>query len=298
MESRFDIAFIGQYTQDTIVTRSGSHLVDGGAYYYGSCVARRMNLKTASVTRLAKKDYGSFAPLEKLGAIVHAIPSEHSTCLRLEYPTDNPDDRFLSVTTVADPFEPLDVEGIQAGIWSVGASIRGEVGLDVLKAIKATGARIAVDAQGFTRVVRNGTLCYEKSWPEKAEILELVDVFKADVVEAEILTGHSDLRKAAKDLLVSKDMELVLTHQAGVLVWAEGAFYEAPFTPKTLIGRSGRGDTCLASYLAARISMNPAEATRWAAALTSLKMETVGPFIKTMADVQKVLLERYSGFSI
>jgi len=36
-------------------------------------------------------------------------------------------------------------------------------------------------------------------------------------------------------------------------VWAKGALYEAPFTPRSQVGRSGRGDTCLASYLAARI---------------------------------------------
>lgn len=295
MESRFDIAFIGQYTQDTIVNPSGTRLVDGGAYYYGSCAARRMNLKTASITRLAKKDFESFASLERLGAMVRAIPTTYSTCLKLEYFNDNPDDRILSVTTVAEPFVRQDVEGIKAKIWSVGASMRGEVSLEVLKAIKATGARIGLDAQGFIRVNQGGTLVYEKTWPEKSEILALTDVFKADVVEAKTLTGRSDLKEAARALLNVRDMELVLTHGAGVLVWAEGNFHEAPFTARSLVGRSGRGDTCLASYLAARLSMNPKEATRWAAALTSLKMETVGPFSGTNADVERALAERYAG---
>ena len=290
---KFDIAFIGHYTKDTIVTKAGTRLVNGGAYFYGASAARRMGLKTAAVTRLAAGDFSSFAPLADGGAMVRAIPSEHSTCLRLEYPTDNPDERRLSVTTVAAPFEPADVEGIQAGVWSVGASIRGEVSLDVLKAIAATGARIGLDAQGFVRVIRDGSLAYDREWPEKATILGLVDVFKADLVEAEILTGCGDLRKAAAELLKYGDMELVLTHGDGVIVWAGGAFHEAPFTPRSLVGRSGRGDTCLASYLAARISMGPREATRWAAALTSLKMEAVGPFSGTVADVEKALEERY-----
>ncbi|MHB9152622.1 MAG: PfkB family carbohydrate kinase [Spirochaetales bacterium] len=289
----YDIAFIGHYTKDTIVTKAGTRIVNGGAYFYGASAARRMGLKTAAVTRLAIEDFPSFAPLADGGAMVRAIASEHSTCLKLEYPTDNPDDRLLSVTTVATPFEPADIASIQAGVWSVGASIRGEVSLDVLKAIKATGARIGLDAQGFVRVIRDGTLTYDRNWPEKAAVLGLIDVFKADVVEAEILTGYSDLKKAAAELLKYGDMELVLTHGAGVLVWAKGAFYEAPFTPRSQVGRSGRGDTCLASYLAARISMEPREATRWAAALTSLKMEAVGPFSGTKADVEKALKERY-----
>jgi sugar/nucleoside kinase (ribokinase family) len=289
----FDIAFIGHYTQDTIVTKAGTRIVNGGAYFYGASAARRMGLKTAAVTRLAREDFSSFAPLAADGAMVRAIPAEHSTCLKLEYPTDNPDDRILSVTTVASPFEPGDVADIKAGVWDVGASIRGEVSLEVLKAIKATGARIGLDAQGFVRIIRDGTLAYDRVWPEKAAVLSLVDVFKADVVEAEILTGSSDLRVAAEALLKYGDMELVLTHGAGVVVWAGGVFHEAAFTPKSLVGRSGRGDTCLASYLAARISMEPKEATRWAAALTSLKMEAVGPFSGTNADVEKALKERY-----
>jgi sugar/nucleoside kinase (ribokinase family) len=289
----YDIAFIGHYTKDTIVNSAGTRIVNGGAYFYGASAARRMGLATAAVTRLAKADFSSFAPLAADGAMVRAIPSENSTCLKLEYPTDNPDDRILSVTTVASPFEAADIAGIAAEVWDVGASIRGEVSLDVLKAIKATGARIGLDAQGYVRVIRDGKLAYDRDWPEKAAVLGLVDVFKADVVEAEILTGFSDLKKAAEVLLLYGDMELVLTHGAGVVVWALGAFHEAPFTPRSLVGRSGRGDTCLASYLAARISMEPKEATLWAAALTSLKMEAVGPFSGTKADVEKALKERY-----
>ena len=148
LETAFDIAFIGHYTKDTIVTKAGTRIVNGGAYFYGASAARRMGLKTAAVTRLAIEDFSSFAPLADNGAMVRAISSEHSTCLKLEYPTDNPDDRRLSVTTVASPFEPADIASIQAGVWSVGASIRGEVSLDVLKAIKATGARIGLDARG------------------------------------------------------------------------------------------------------------------------------------------------------
>jgi sugar/nucleoside kinase (ribokinase family) len=289
----FDMAFIGHYTKDKIITKAGTRMVDGGAYFYGACAARRMELPTAAVTRLASEDFGSFAPLQALGAMVRAIPSQHSTCLTLDYPTDNPDDRILSVTTQASPFQAKDIEGIKSKVWSVGASIRGEVCLEVVKAIKATGARVGVDAQGYVRIVKDGNLAYQGDWPAKAALLGTCDVFKADVVEAELLTGYRDLKIAAKELLKYGDMELVLTHGDGVVVWAKDRFFEAPFTPKSLIGRSGRGDTCLASYLAARLSMEPEEATYWAAALTSLKMEAVGPFSGSKADVRAALKERY-----
>jgi sugar/nucleoside kinase (ribokinase family) len=289
----FDVAFIGQYTKDTIVNGAGTRVIDGGAYFYGSSAAARMGLRTAAVTRLAAADFRSFAPLRELGVAVFARETRESTCLRLEYPSDDPDDRILSVSSVADPFVPGDLAGVKAGAWSVGASIRGEVGLPVLEALAATGARIGLDAQGYVRVVKDGTLAYDRAWEERDRVLALVDVFKADVVEAQILTGHSDLKAAAAVLLRYGPKELVLTHKDGVLVYAEGTFHEAPFKPLSLVGRTGRGDTCLASYLCARLSMPPARATRWAAALTSLKMESAGPFCGSNEDVERVLRERF-----
>jgi len=292
-EHQFDIAFLGQYTKDTIIAKSETRIVDGGAYFYGSAAAAALGLKVAAITRLAASDFASFRFLLERGVTVKAIPTEKSTCLQLLYPSDNPDERVLSVTSVAEPFEPADVASIIAPVWSIGASIRGEVSLDVLKAIKAKGARIGLDAQGFVRVVRDGMLAYDREWPEKAEVLSLVDVFKADVVEAEILTGTRDLRQAARELAGFGVAELVLTHADGVVVYAGGSFHEAPFKPKSLVGRSGRGDTCLASYLAVRITMPPDEATFWSAALTSLKMEALGPFAGTQADIEAALHERY-----
>ena len=52
----YDIAFIGHYTKDTIVSASGTRVVDGGAFNYGANVAVRMGLKVAAVTRLAEED--------------------------------------------------------------------------------------------------------------------------------------------------------------------------------------------------------------------------------------------------
>ena len=49
----YDIAFIGHYTKDTIISPAGKRVVDGGAFNYGSHVAIRMGLKVAAITRLA-----------------------------------------------------------------------------------------------------------------------------------------------------------------------------------------------------------------------------------------------------
>lgn len=289
----FDIAFLGQYTRDRIVSPAGTRVVDGGACVHGAAAAAVLGLRVAVVTRLAPEDEERLAPLLKPGIYLKAIPTAQSTCLELRYPSGNPDERILSVSSVAAPFEPGDIEDIEAMVWSIGASIRGEVGLDILASLKRRGARIGLDAQGFVRIVRSGTLVHDAAWKEKEAVFALTDVFKADIVEAELLTGMKDLRMAARELAGFGLQELVLTHGNGVLVYAGGRYFEAPFTAESQMGRSGRGDTCLAAYLSARQIMEPSEATLWAAALTSLKMEVPGPFGGTKEDVMRAIETRY-----
>ena len=91
--------------------------------------------------------------------------------------------------------------------------------------------------------------------------------------------------------------EVIITHREGLLVFADDKFYEEKFFPKEIIGRSGRGDTCIASYTAKRLSASPQEATTWAAAVTSLKMEAEGPFQQTIQEVNNLIYNKYKNIN-
>jgi sugar/nucleoside kinase (ribokinase family) len=213
--------------------------------------------------------------------------------MRLEYPTANVDERILSVKAVADPIEPRHFEGIEAHTILITASIRGEVAPATVDAMKRRCRRLALDVQGFVRVVTpEGRLAYE-AWPDRDRVLGQIDILKTDAVEAEFLTGTANIREAAKRLAALGPKEIVLTHKDGLLVLADGSYHEAPFKPVELRGRSGRGDTCVGSYSSRRIGADPAESTRWAAALTSLKLEAEGVIRRTRADVERLLAEKY-----
>jgi len=288
----YDIAFIGHYTKDTIVSASGTRIVDGGAFNYGANVAVRMGLKVAAVTHLAKEDFRVVEKLKHLGVDVFVHISPHSTCLRLEYPTSNVDERVIYVTSSAGPFTPTEVEKIQARAIVVGASMRGEVSLEVVEELAKKETVLAADVQSFIRVNENGKLV-PKEWSGRDSMLAFLDILKTDAVEAEMLLGESDLRKAAQKIHDLGPQEVVITHRDGLLVYANGDFYEEKFFPKEIIGRSGRGDTCIASYTAKRLNASPQEATIWAAAVTSLKMEAEGPFQRTMKEVNNLIQSRY-----
>jgi sugar/nucleoside kinase (ribokinase family) len=291
--SRYDFVTFGNYTKDTIVSATGTRYVDGGGYSYAAHAARLAGLRVAAVTRRAAEDAHIAKALTDAGIDVYAFDSPSSTLMRLEYPTANVDERILSVKGVADPIGPEHLEGIEAHTFLITASIRGEVSAATVRAMKDRSQRLALDVQGFVRVVTpEGRLAYE-AWPERELVLGMTDILKTDAVEAEFLTGTADIREAARILAALGPREIVLTHRDGLLVLANGSYHEAGFHPVELRGRSGRGDTCVGSYASKRITAEPAEATRWAAALTSLKLEAEGPIKRSREDVERLMRERY-----
>ena len=290
----YDVVCIGNYTKDTIISPAGTTYVDGGAVNYSAHAAVRLGAKVVVVTHLASEDQRVVEKFTQSG--IDCLPryTPQSTCMRLEYPTINPDIRKLSVTGLADSITAREVENLQTKSAVIGSSLRGEVGLDVIQALREKEVLVAADVQGYVRVLREQELTYEP-WAEMADTLAYLDVLKADAVEAEYLTGKSNIYEAAITFTALGAKEIVLTHKSGVLVYAKGEFFERPFYAQNLNGRSGRGDTCVGSYVAMRLTKPPAEASIWAAAVTSLKMENQGPFDRTLAEVKDLIHNKYNG---
>ncbi|HOC68298.1 MAG TPA: PfkB family carbohydrate kinase, partial [Candidatus Hydrogenedentes bacterium] len=117
------------------------------------------------------------------------------------------------------------------------------------------------------------------------EVIAAVHYLKTDAAEAETLTGEQDRAKAIKILASWGAKEIMLTHHTEVMVCVAGELFTAPFTARNLSGRTGRGDTCFASYCYWRTDHTPEEACRFAAEVTSRKMERPGPFTGNIKDI-------------
>jgi sugar/nucleoside kinase (ribokinase family) len=293
----YDVLCVGNYTKDTIVSPTGIKYVDGGAINYAAHAAARLGLKVAVVTRLAKEDDRVVEKFVQSGIDCYPTYTPQSTIMKLEYPTSDPDIRTLSVTETAGTISAGDVENINARAAVIGSSLRGEVGMDVIRKLKEKNMLVAADMQGFVRVLRGAELKYEP-WDEMQSTLAQVDVVKSDAVEAEFLTGEIDIFRAAKFYADMGPREIVLTHKDGLLIYADGKYHEMSFYPVRLDGRSGRGDTCVGTYVAMRLSMAPRESGIWAAAVTSLKMEDLGPFNRSIREVESFIHEKYNDGSI
>lgn len=289
----FDVVYIGNYTKDTIVSPAGESHVDGGGAHYAAAAGARLGLKVAAITRLARADRHVVEILQKAGVVVFVHYTPASTCVKLEYPTQDVDIRHMYVTASAGPITAEQANSVDARAAVLGTSIRGEVGLEAIQALRRRGMMVAADLQGFIRVLE-GTRVGHAPWPEKKAVLAALDIVKVDAVEAEFLTGESDVKAACRLLADMGPGEIVLTRKDGVVVFDHGEYHEAAFHPKRMNGRSGRGDTCLGTYVAMRLTEPPAAATLWAAALTSLKMEAQGHFQGTRNDVEDLLRGAYS----
>jgi sugar/nucleoside kinase (ribokinase family) len=288
----FDAVFIGNYTKDTIISPSGTRYVDGGAINYSAHAAAALGYKAAVVTRLAREDTRVVDGFTKAGIECLVTYSPASTTMLLEYPTTDPDIRNLSVASTAGSISASDLGGLNARAAVIGPSLRGEVGLDVVQALHVKGMLVAADMQGYVRVLRGESLIYEP-WNEMAVTLQNLDILKSDAVEAEFLTGEKDIEKAARFYASLGPREIVLTHRNGVLIYAAGEYHHFEFHSESLDGRSGRGDTCIGTYVVKRLDLSPYEAGKWAAAVTSLKVERLGTFNREIGEVEAFIHKYY-----
>lgn len=292
-DHHYDAVFAGNYTKDTIITPDGTRYVDGGGMNYAANAARALGVKSAVVTRLAREDEHVVAAIRAAGIDCFPTYSEHSTLMTLEYPTHDVDRRNLTVTHTAGTISPQQLAGLQARAVVVSPSLRGEVEPAFFEVLRQRpGVLLAADVQGFVRVLRGHSLVYEP-WPAMAEVLVNLDILKSDAVEAQHLTGETDIEKAAQVFQSMGAGEIVLTHRDGVLVSAGGENHHFAFHSISTAGRSGRGDTCLGSYTAMRLRLPPREAGKWAAAVTSLKVERPGVFNRPLSEVEAFIARFY-----
>ncbi len=287
--TNFDIMMIGHFAKDRLVIDGRGEIASGGAVYYGSIAARRQGINVAVVTRLHPDDFLLLEELEQEGVKVFPVPAQETSGIENIYNSADMERRICRPLGFAGSFQWPDIPNVPARIYAILPIIAGEVTLELLKMLAQRGP-VALDIQGFVRVRENDHLVF-KQWPEMEEGLKYVSYLKVDRAEAELLTGLTDLATAARRLAEYGPREVVVTQSSGVTVYAGGHIYQAPFSPRSLTGRTGRGDTCFATYLGRRLTASPEEAARLAAAVTTLKQEQPGPWRGPLAEVE-VLMAR------
>jgi sugar/nucleoside kinase (ribokinase family) len=161
-----------------------------------------------------------------------------------------------------------------------------EFDINLIYGLKERGYNLSADMQSFVRQVDPATREINfKDVSKKEEIVKQMSKVKLDMVEAKVLTGADDLEKAAVIIQDWGCREVVITRAEGILARAGGKTYYEKFSNRSVVGRTGRGDSAFAAYLSRRMEYDVAESLKFAAALVSIKMETPGAFQGTLQDV-------------
>ena len=283
----YDIAFIGHVCFDEVIPcRDTPRVAPGSAVLCGALAAARVGKNVAVVTRMATRDQMILEPLRQNGVAVHVIPSSETTYMKVVHPTANVDERQIYQLANAGFFSLADIPLLAARQVHLAGITDQEFDLDFIRGSKEKGYRLSADMQSFVRQVHPVTRSISfGDVLNKTEFVRLMGMVKLDIVEAQVLTGTDDLAQAARIIEAWGCPEVVITQADGVLAHVRGETFYEKFSNRSVVGRTGRGDTTFAAYLARRMDHNAAEALKFAAALVSIKMETPGPFNGTLAEV-------------
>ena len=284
---KYNITFIGHMCYDEIVPFKGQTTVSpGSAVLCGAMVAGRIGRDVAVITKMSPKDSAILKPMEDVGIDTVLLPSEETTYMRVEHPSEDVDVRNMYQFKNAGFIAFDELPEFESKCVHLAGITDREFTLELIDALKNKPVSLSADMQSFVRQVDPGTReIHFKDVPNKKELVSKLDRVKFDKVEAKLLTGYDDIEKAAIEIAAWGANEVVVTQAQGVLARAGGQTFYEKFSNKSIVGRTGRGDTTFAAYISRRLSHDVAESLKFSAALVSIKMESPGPFKATLEDV-------------
>jgi len=295
--NKFDLFVFGNISKDIIITKNSKTNLIGGAVLHAVWTAYQLNYNVCVLTKTNINDINLIQqfPNEKIKIIW--ISSLKTTSIQNEYIQDNLETRICTSLGEADEYKLDEFPQIEAKIYQYAALETKEVSNEILKGFSKKG-NLAIDAQGMIRKVLNNKRMEFSEWRDMEEILPFVTYFKADAAEAQFITGidtttHEGRIKAGNKIIEMGAKEVIITYNTEVISISAKETYSFPFKNRNNSGRTGRGDTCFTSYILTRLNKDQEEATLFSAALTSLKMESPGPFKKSNLDVLNYLNEFY-----
>lgn len=291
-----DIVILGHIAKDINEIDGTSYSSLGGAVYYGGIAGSHMGLKITVITRLKEEDFPLLDIFKKNGITYYAHPSEETSGLKNIYSSENMEFRDYVPLGFGGLFRKEEIPefNIPPKFFVIGPIVAGEIDLELLEFIKSKYNNVCLDIQGFTRFRDNEKVFYSPlSLKEKKNIISNIHVLKLDQTEAELLTNQKNITNASKELFTYGPKEILTTHENGISVYTSNGSYLFPWKNKSSIGRTGRGDTAFISYLGSRILKNPEESLKFAAALTSLKLESPGPFNLPLYQVESLIKREY-----
>lgn len=286
----FDLCCIGHITLDKVVTPSNTVHMPGGTAFYCSYAINHFNdIDYHLIAGLAESEIAVVEKMRSDGINVTVAQSRNSVYFENIYGDDIDNSRTQRVLAKADPFTINELKDTQAKVYLLGALLADDFSVDIIKYLSQKG-KVVIDSQGYLREVRDQQV-FAVDWKEKKEALKYVHAIKVNELELKSLTGTDDVVEGGKMLYDWGVKEVLMTFGSmGSVIFDGKTYHKIPaYVPKTVTDATGCGDTYLIGYLYQRLKgENIDKAGSFAAAMATIKLETMGPFDKTNEDVELV----------
>ena len=289
----YDLMILGPATRDVNIDYTGAEdRSAGGAVTFCTPAARAMGASVFAAVKIAPEDRDILDVFQMPEEDKALLPSAKTTLMRNEYFTPDRERRRSGCAAQSDPILPAELPAISWKLCHLAGLLYGDFPEQLLEELHRRGL-LSADAQGFLRHNEGGPMALH-DWQEKLHFLPWMNFFKTDAAEAEMLTGLCDREAAARQLVAWGAGEVMVSHNAEMLVCNGERVFRCPVKARNLSGRTGRGDTTFGAYLAMRMTGHDMEeALLYATACVSLKMETPGVFRGSLADVKAYIREFY-----
>ncbi|MFA6866484.1 MAG: PfkB family carbohydrate kinase [Clostridia bacterium] len=296
MTKHYDTLVIGHTSQDYNIDYQNNLIKEiGGAVFYSSASAYASGYKVGIITTLNEKDKERLQGFLINPNDVYCTFGNKSTSIRNQYFTADKEKRKCTCISQGDQITIANIpDDIESNIYHLAGLIYGDFSEDLIEKLAKKG-KVAVDVQGYLRHANgDNSEMYFEDWLDKKKLLPYITYFKTDAAEAEILTGNSDRYEAIKILYSWGAKEVVITHNTEVIAYDGTTLASCPIRARSLVGRSGRGDTTFASYITERQNASVKDALLWATATVSSKMENAGAYKGNRKDIQNYIDTFYS----
>lgn len=287
------ICCIGHITLDKIINPETTTYLNGGtSYYFAHGIAQLPHANFQLVTSLAETEMNAVEELRAKGVDVVVFPSHNTVYFENKYEA-NQDNRTQRVLHKADPFSVEQFIPIKADIYHLGSLLADDFPFELIRYLSTKGI-VSLDVQGYLRRVE-GEDVKPCDWAWKRETLKYVDILKVNEHEMEVLTGETDVRKAAELLSSWGVKEVLITKGSlGSFIFVDNRMIEIrAYPPSKIVDATGCGDTYMTGYLYMRAQgASYREAGCFAAAMSTLKLESFGPFGGSYEDVRRIVDNR------
>jgi hypothetical protein len=273
-----ELVIVGQLSKDIIVIDGRSEQPTlGGSVYYAAFAARPAAARVLVIAKLALQDYELLSDFWARGLAVLPIYCPRTTVMEDIFERQRGYSRWSRILELAAPFCSEEIPVRKAEIFYLAGLIHGEIPESLIAGLAERG-KIALDAQAVLRHLEGERVVY-RDWERKEEYLPTVYFLKADMEEARLLTAEDRIEDILARIHRWGVSEAVITDQGGVTVSDGRQAIFRPFPAYSVEARSGRGDTCFASYLSWRLRHDLPDSAEHAARITARKLQRPGPYL-------------------